>query len=86
MIGGLSFIISIVALVLAYLAFQRSGGNLELKSKVEQLGITTDTMRDKLADVLSRMEKAVRGMQTKPPAGQDDQQAGSSSQKDESGQ
>lgn len=83
MISGLSFVISIVALVLAYLAFQRSGGNLELKSKVEQLGITTDTMRDKLADVLSRMEKAVRSMQTKPPAPPEGQQAGSSSQKDE---
>ncbi|MCX5904170.1 MAG: hypothetical protein NTV89_12010 [Proteobacteria bacterium] len=82
MISGLSFVISIVALVLAYLAFQRSGGNLELKSKVEQLGITTDTMRDKLADVLSRMEKAVRGIQTKPSAPPDDHQAGSSSQKD----
>jgi hypothetical protein len=83
MISGLSFVISIVALVLAYLAFQRSGGNLELKSKVEQLGITTDTMRDKLADVLSRMEKAVRGMQTKPPAPPEDRQPGSSSSKDE---
>ena len=84
--AGLSFVISIVALVVSYLAYRQSGGTVELKSKVEQLGITTDTMRDKLADVLSRMEKAVRGMQAKPPAGQDDQQAGSSSQKDESGQ
>jgi len=84
--AGLAFVISIVALVVSYLAYRQSGGTVELKSKVEQLGITTDTMRDKLADVLSRMEKAVRGMQTKPPAGQDDQQAGSSSQKDESGQ
>jgi hypothetical protein len=83
MISGLSFIISIVALVLAYLAFQRSGGDLELKSKVEQLGITTDTMRDKLADVFSRMEKAVRSMQTKPAGPPDDQQPGSSSQQDE---
>jgi uncharacterized protein (DUF2126 family) len=83
MITGLSFIISIVALVLAYLAFQRSGGDLELKSKVEQLGITTDTMRDKLADVLSRMEKAVRGMQSKPAAPSDDQQPGPSSPQDE---
>ncbi len=65
--AGLAFVISIVALVFAYLAYQRSGGTSELKTKVEQLGITTDTLREKLADTLSRMEKAVRGGQTKPP-------------------
>jgi len=81
--AGLAFVISIVALVVSYLAYRQSGGAVELKSKVEQLGITTDTMRDKLADVLSRMEKAVRGMQTKPPAPPEDQRPGSSSSKDE---
>jgi hypothetical protein len=63
----LAFVISIVALVFAYLAYQRSGGTSELKTKVEQLGITTDTLREKLADTLRRMEKAVRGGQTKSP-------------------
>jgi hypothetical protein len=81
--AGLAFVISIVALVLSYLAYRQSGGTVELKSKVEQLGLTTDTMRDKLADVLSRMEKAVRGLQTKPPAPPEDQQPGSPSSKDE---
>jgi hypothetical protein len=81
--AGLAFVISIVALVVSYLAYRQSGGTVELKTKVEQLGITTDTMRDKLADVLSRMEKAVRGMQAKPPAPPEDQQPGSSSSKDE---
>jgi hypothetical protein len=70
--AGLAFVVSIVALVFAYLAYQRSGGSSELKAKVEQLGITTDTMREKFADALSRMEKAVRGGQGKPP----DEQAG----------
>ena len=70
--AGLSFVISIVALVLAYLAYQRSGGTVELKTKVEQLGITTDTLRERLADVLGRMEKAVRGGQTKPAGSQDE--------------
>jgi len=81
--AGVAFVISIVALVISFLAYRQSGGTVELKSKVEQLGITTDTMRDKLADVLSRMEKAVRGMQTKPPAPHDDQQDGPSSPQDD---
>ena len=81
--AGVAFVISIVALVISYLAYRQSGGAVELKSRVEQLGITTDTMRDKLADVLSRMEKAVRGMQSKPPEPHDDQQAGPSSPQDD---
>ncbi len=71
--AGLAFIISIVALVLAYLAYRQSGGAADLQAKVEQLGITTDTLRDRLADVLNRMEKAVRGGQTKPPDSQNSQ-------------
>ncbi len=73
--AGLAFVIAIVALVFAYLAYQRSGGTSELKTKVEQLGITTDTLREKLADALSRMEKAVRGGQTKPPEEHSDEQS-----------
>jgi len=80
--AGLAFVISIVALVLAYLAYQRSGGATELKSKVEQLGITTDTLREKLADALSRMEKAVRRAQDKPSSS-DEPSSESPKQKDD---
>lgn len=72
--AGLAFIISIVALVLAYLAYRKSGGSEELKSKVDQLGITTDTLREKLADSLSRLEKAVRGAQAKPSSPEEQEQ------------
>jgi hypothetical protein len=41
---------------------------------VEQLGITTETLREKLADSLGRLEKAVRGVQAKPATPEDQQQ------------
>jgi hypothetical protein len=72
--AGLAFIISIVALVLAYLAYRQSGGAADLQAKVEQLGITTETLREKLADSLGRLEKAVRGVQAKPATPEDQQQ------------
>ena len=58
----LSLIFSIIALVLSYLAYRKSGGSTdELKSKVEDLGITTENLRSKTADALNRLEKTLRG-------------------------
>lgn len=58
----LSLILSIIALVLAYLAYTKSGGSTEeLRSKVEDLGISTDNLRAKTADALNRLEKSIRG-------------------------
>jgi len=60
--AGLALIISIVALVFAYNAYRKSGGSIdELKAKVEELGITTETLRSKTADTLGRIEKKIRG-------------------------
>ena len=69
--AGLAFIISIIALILAYLAYTRSGGTTEeLKSKVEDLGITTENLREKTADTLNRIEKMVRGESSKAEEGE----------------
>ena len=39
----LSLIISIIVLIIAYLAYTRSGGSIEeMKRKVEDLGVTTE--------------------------------------------
>ena len=58
----LAFIFSIIALILAYLAYRRSGGSPdELKAKVEELGITTENLRKRTADTLNRLEKKIRG-------------------------
>ena len=66
MAAGLSLIISIIALVIAYLAYTKSGGSTEdLKRKVEDLGLRTETLRNKMADVLENLEKKVRGEEKK---------------------
>lgn len=63
----LSLIISILALVIAYLAYTKSGGSIkEMKLKVEELGASTETMRSKMADILDNLEKKVRGEEKKP--------------------
>ncbi len=81
MLSFLALIISIVALVFSYLAYTKSGGNAEeLKAKVEDLGISTEGLRQKTADTLNKVEKMVRGdkaeregasSQEAPPAGED---------------
>jgi hypothetical protein len=61
--------ISIAALIVACIAYQRSGGSLdEMKKKIEELGITTESLRAKTADLLNSFEKKLRG-EDKPPAG-----------------
>ena len=62
-----------VALVLSILAYQRTGGTVELKrhldsatsptdlrKQMEALMAMTDTLREKTADALDRLEKAIR--------------------------
>ena len=75
----LALIISIAALIVACLAYQRSGGSIEemkkkveelyqrsgggvdeMKKKVEELGITTENLRIKTADILNNLEKKLR--------------------------
>ncbi len=73
-----SLIVAIVALVVAVLAYARTGGIQELRSQVSALGSTTeslrvkttdtlDTLRGKTADTLERLERAVRGPGEGPP-------------------
>ena len=64
-----ALIISIVALIIALVAYSRTGGVADLKKRVETLtnaGETmvskaSDSLRDKTADVLGKVEDAVRG-------------------------
>jgi hypothetical protein len=75
----LALIISIIALIIAILAYYKVGGVADLKKQTEVLtnvGETvakaTDSLRDKTAEVLGRMEAAVRGVEEKkggPKAG-----------------
>jgi len=57
----LSFIIAVIALVIAVAAFKRTGGIQELKHQVQGLTSSTDSVRDRTADALNRLEQLVRG-------------------------
>jgi hypothetical protein len=65
----LALIISIVALIIAIVAYSRAGGVADLKKRVEALtdagenivSKASDSLRDKTADVLGKVEDAVRG-------------------------
>jgi hypothetical protein len=70
---GITLLIAVVALVLSILAYQRTGGTVELKrhfesktssgdlqSQMEALTAIVDSLREKTADALDRLEKAVR--------------------------
>jgi hypothetical protein len=70
---GITLLIAVAALVLAILAYQRSGGTVDLKRQIEStpssvdvkkqmeaLMAMTDALREKTADALDRMEKVVR--------------------------
>lgn len=58
----LSLIISIIALIFAYKAYQLSGGTAdELKTKIDDLGLSTENLRKKSADAVNRFEKILRG-------------------------
>ena len=66
-------VIAVVALIISILAYQHTGGTAELKRKIESgiphedlkkqmeiLTAMTDSLRDKTADALDRLEKAIR--------------------------
>ncbi len=72
----LAFIFSVLALALSFWALKRTGGLVEMKTKVDSLsslGLTemkkqvdslsplAESLRGKTADVLNRLEKKVRG-------------------------
>jgi hypothetical protein len=70
---GITLLIAVVALIMAILAYQRTGGTAELKRQIEAgasspelrkqvdaLVAMTDSLREKTADALDRLEKVIR--------------------------
>ncbi len=69
----LALLISIVAIIIACLAYQHSGGSVnEMKQKVEDLGVSMEGLRAKTADMLNVAEKKLRG-EEKPEEDPSDQ-------------
>jgi uncharacterized protein YoxC len=70
---GITLLIAVAALIIAILAYQRTGGTADLKRKIEStistedlkkqvegLSTLTDSLREKTADALDRLEKVLR--------------------------
>jgi len=72
---AITFMIALVALVLAAIAFARTGGVGDLRRQLETLNGRTGTAREKVADALDRLEQSIRGKgrplgpRPGPPAG-----------------
>jgi len=78
----LALIIAIIALILAYKAYTRSGGTIEeMRTNINELGHSTEKFRKMTADALSKMEKSIRGEKTAQP---DAEAPAESSDEDES--
>ncbi|MGH7380907.1 MAG: hypothetical protein ACREKR_01565 [Candidatus Methylomirabilales bacterium] len=61
----LALLISITALVLATMAYQRTGAELKLQERVESLQQGLEDARQETANALGQLEKLVRGSQEK---------------------
>lgn len=66
---AVTFIIALVALVLAVIAFLRTRGIGNLRQQFDTLSSKTETAREKTADALDRLEQVIRGKGKPPEAG-----------------
>ncbi len=70
---GITLLIAVAALIIAILAYQRTGGTADLlrkiesgvssedlKKQMEALTTMTDALRERTADALNRLEKVIR--------------------------
>ncbi|MBI4391850.1 MAG: hypothetical protein HY575_08165 [candidate division NC10 bacterium] len=68
---AVTFLIAVLALVIAVLAYRRAGGTQDLRRQVESLSSATGSMtektREKTADVLQRVERLIRGKEKSSP-------------------
>ena len=69
----LAFLIAVIALIIAVLAFQKVGGLGDMKKQTEvltQIGDAiikaTNSLREKTADVLDKLEAGLRSKEVKP--------------------
>ncbi len=69
MIEVLTLLIAVCALVIAAIAFQRTGGITELKRQIDAVSLKTETVRNRTADILDRLERAIRGKEKQSTQG-----------------
>ena len=73
-----TLLIALVALVIAVIAFQRTGGIKELRQEVDSLSSKTESVRGRTANMLDRFEQVVRGKNktAPPPSSEPDKEPG----------
>lgn len=66
----LAIILSLIAIAMAYVALQRTGGLKDLKQQMDHLTSKTEDVakgaRETTADILHRLEHMVRGAEAQP--------------------
>ncbi len=70
----LSILLSLMALLVAILAYARTGGVKDLKDQVANLGSSLDAVRGRTADALNKLEHLVRGSEKASAPDQQDRQ------------
>jgi len=63
----ITFMIAVLALVIALVAFQRTGGIKDLRRQVETLASKTGSVSDQIANMLDRFERLIRGKDKPAP-------------------
>lgn len=58
--SALTLIISIIAVILAIVSFKRTGGLRDIKSQINNVESIMEHLREKTANALEKMEKALR--------------------------
>lgn len=59
----LALLVSITAIVIALMAYERTGADVKLRQQVESLQQALDGARQETANALDRLEKRLRGTQ-----------------------
>lgn len=58
---AVTLLIAVAALVIAVIAFIRTGGMTDMRRQIDNVTTRTEAARDRTADVLDRLERLIRG-------------------------
>lgn len=65
-----TLLIAVAALVIAVAAYTRTGGIQNLRRQVDSLSSASESVRERTADALARLERLIRGREKPPGEGE----------------
>jgi len=71
-----TLLITVLALVVGVIAFQRTGGIKDLRRQVDVLASKSEGVRDRTADILERLERFIRGKEKAHPGNEKEHESG----------